>query len=346
MNSKVSVRTSIALMVVLGLTWVAAVGVNAEDFYKGKRVRIIVGYSPGGGYDTYARMIARHIDRHIPNKPGIIVQNMPGAGGLVSANYVYNLAPRDGTAVLHVGGSTILKQLAGDDGVKYDALKFHYLGAPFTEGTVLVVTKKSGIGKFEDTLGENAKELVLGGISAGSPQDVATILLRDVLGARVRLISGYAGTSMIRAAMERGELDGMFNSWASLRATSLDKITSGEWLVLAYVNEHPFRDLPHIPSIMKFAKTEDQRQLVRLATLVPYQFARAFYTTPAVPMERVKILQSAFERTLADKQYLMQSEKAGLINEPIGGNNVRSFVQEFLTMPESLKSKVLKIVNP
>lgn len=345
MKGRISFRTSVVL-IALVLTWVAAANVKAEDFYQGKRVRIIVGYSPGGGYDTYARMIARHIGRHIPNNPGIVVQNMPGAGGLVSANYVYNIAPRDGTAVLHVGGSTILKQLAGDDGVKYDARNFHYLGAPFTEGTVLVITKRAGVAKFEDTLGENAKELVLGGISAGSPQDVATILLRDVLGARVRLISGYAGTSMIRVAMERGELDGMFNSWASLRATSLDKITSGEWLVLAYVNEESFRDLPHVPSIMKFAKSEEQRQLVRLATLVPYQFARAFYTAPAVPMERVKILQTAFEKTLADKQYLTQSEKAGLINEPISGNKVRSFVQEFLTMPESVKSKVLRIVNP
>lgn len=346
MTGKISLPTSIALMVLLLPTWIAAAGVDPGEFYKGKRVRIIVGYSPGGGYDTYARVLARYIDRYIPHKPGVVVQNMPGAGGLVSANYVYNLAPRDGTAMLHVGGSTILKQLAGDDGVKYDASKFHYLGAPFTEGTVLVITRRSGVAKLEDTWGQNARELVLGGISAGSPQDVATILLRDVLGARVRLISGYGGTSMIRAAMERGELDGMFNSWASLRATSLDKFTSGEWLVLAYVSEAPFQDLPHVPSITKFAKTEDQRQLVRLAILVPYQFARAFYTPPAVPMERLKILQTAFEQTLADKQYLMQSEKAGLINEPIGGDKVRSFIEEFLTMPESLKSKVLKIVNP
>ncbi len=345
MDTRVSVRTSIAL-VVLVLASVAVTAVQAEDFYKSKRLRIIVGYSPGGGYDTYARMIARHIGRHIPHNPGLVVQNMPGAGGLVSANYVYNLAPRDGTALLHVGGSTILKQLAADEGVKYDALNFHYLGAPFTEGTVLVITKKSGVRKLEDALGENGKELVLGGISAGSPQDVATILLRDILGAKVRLISGYAGTSMIRVAMERGELDGMFNSWASLRATSLDKITSGEWLVLAYVNEEPFRDLPHVPSIMNFAKTEDQRHMVRLATLVPYQFARAFYTPPAVPVKRVRVLQEAFEKTLADKEYLIQSEKAGLINEPISGNKVRSFVQEFLMMPERLRSKVLRMVNP
>lgn len=346
MTGKVFLRTSIALMVVLIPAWIEAADIGSDDFYKGKRIRIIVGYSPGGGYDTYARMIARYIDRYIPNKPGIVVQNMPGAGGLVSANYVYNLAPRDGTAVLHVGGSTILKQLAGDDGVKYDALKFNYLGAPFTEGTVLVITKKAGIGKFEETLGENPKELVLGGISAGSPQDVATSLLRDVLGAKVRLISGYGGTSMIRAAMERGEIDGMFNSWASLRATSFDLIKSGEWLVLAYVSESPFADLPHVPSITKFAKTEDQRQLVRLSTLVPYQFARAFYAPPGVPAARLKILQTAMQRTLSDKQYLMQSEKAGLINDPIDGDKVRSFVQEFLTMPKNLKAKVLKIVNP
>lgn len=331
----------ISLAVVAGATSLA----SGDEFYKGKTLRVIVGYSPGGGYDTYARFFARHISKYIPGHPRIIVENRPGAGGLIAANHVYHSRRQDGTEILHVGGSVMIKQFTGSKNVKYDGAKFQYVGAPFTESTVMVVTKKSGFTRFQDLLGTDAKEIALGGISTGSPQDVAAILLRDVIGVKVRLVTGYRGTSRIRLAMETGELDGMFNGWASLKATSTDKIKRGEYLVLLQVSQNGIQELSNVPSILDFTRNEEQRRLIRLTTLVPYQFARSFIVGPKVPKDRVRTLQRAFDKTMVDRDFVAEAKRARLIIEPIKGTKIQSFVLEFLKMPEKPKAKVLGLLT-
>ena len=317
---------------------------NAAEFYQNKTLRIVVGYSPGGGYDVYARFIARHISKHIPGHPKMIVENRPGAGGLIAANYIYHSQRQDGTEVLHVGGSAMIKQFTGAKAVKFKAEKFQYVGAPFRESTVMVVSKDSGFKRIQDLLGPDAKQIALGGISVGSPQDVAATLLRDVLGLKVRLVTGYGGTSKIRAAMERGELDGMFNGWASLTATSGEKLQKGEFLVLLQVSEEPIRELSGTPSIMEIAKSEEQRRLIRLTTLVPYQFARSFIVGPKVPESQVRTLQSAFDKTMTDPDFLAEAKRARLEVDPVKGSKVHSFVREFFDMPAADKSKVLELL--
>ena len=333
--------------VLIGLTlvigWVSSG--TAADFYQNKTLRIVVGYSPGGGYDVYARFIARHISKHIPGHPKMIVENRPGAGGLIATNYIYNSQRQDGTEVLHVGGSAMIKQFTGAKAVKFNAEKFQYVGAPFTESTVMVVTKGSGFTNIKDLIGNDAKQIALGGISVGSPQDVAATLLRDVLGLKVRLVTGYGGTSKIRAAMERGELDGMFNGWASLTATSSEKLNSGEYLVLLQVSEEPIRELSGTPSIMELAKSEEQRRLIRLTTLVPYQFARSFIVGPKVPENRVRTLQEAFDKTMMDPDFLAEAKKARLEVDPVKGPKVYSFVREFFEIPAAEKSKILELLT-
>ncbi len=318
---------------------------SAADFYEGKTLRIVVGYSAGGGYDIYARFIARHLSKHIPGQPKMIVENRPGAGGLIAANYIYHSQRQDGTELLHVGGSTIIKQFTGAKAVKYKAEKFQYVGAPFTESQVMVVTKVSGFTNIRDLLSGDAKQISLGGISVGSPQDVAAVLLRDVVGLKVRLVRGYAGTSKIRAAIDRGELDGMFNSWSSLSATSSDKLSSGEYVVLLQVSEEPIQQLPKVPSILELAKSDEQRRLIRLTTMLPYQFARSFIMGPKVPESQVRTLQEAFDKTMMDSDFLAEAEKARLEVEPVKGPKVRSFVLEFLGMPAADKSKVVKLLT-
>jgi len=336
--------TLATVLVAVALVMAAWTTAAAADFYKGKTARIVVSSSPGGGYDTYARYIARHLYRHLPGQPRMIVENRPGAGGLRAGNYIYHSSRQDGTEILHIGGSSVIKQLTGMQQVKFDARKFQYIGAPYAEATVLVVTRNSGITSLDQVLGPKAKEVSLGGISVGSPNDVAAILLRDVLVAKIRLVTGYKGTSRIRLAMDSDGLDGMFNGWASLNATSYDKLQSGEYKVLIQVSPEPIKELGDIPSIAQLAKTEDQKRLVRLTTTVPYQYARSFLVGPKVPKERVAEIRTAFERTMTDPKFLADAKKGRLKISPIKGTDLQSYVGEFLGMPADEKAKVLGVV--
>lgn len=331
----------------IGFVFVALLNVEAlsEEFYRGKTLRMVVAYSPGGGYDTYARLIARFFSKHIPGSPRLIVENRPGAGGLIAANYLYNAPKQDGTSLLHVGGSTVIKQLTGSKSVQYDMSKFQYVGAPTTQQTVLVVTKSSGVTDAEQVLAKNGKQLALGGISTGSPTDVAVVLLKDVLGGNVKLVTGYKGTANIRLAIEQGELNGLFNAWSSLKTTNWAQIQSGEWLILMQISEHAIPDLPkQVPFMQSLAKTEEDRQLIRLTTLVPYQFARPFLMGPRVPIERVGTLQRAFEKTMADPEFLAEAKKARLAINPLTGAKLLSSVDEFLNMPSGIRAKVTKLL--
>lgn len=337
---RLSLASFVAVLLVVTVAWSAA----AADFYKGKTVRIVVSSSPGGGYDTYARYIARHLYRHLPGQPRMIVENRPGAGGLRAGNYIYHSSRQDGTEILHIGGSSVVKQLTGMAQVKFDARKFQYIGAPYAEATVLVVTRNSGVTSLDEILGPNAKEVALGGISVGSPNDVAAILLRDVLGGKVRLVTGYKGTSRIRLAMDSDELDGMFNGWASLNATSYDKLQSGEYKVLIQVSPEPIKELGGIPTIAQLAKTDAQKRLVRLTTTVPYQYARSFLVGPQVSKERVAEIRNAFDKTMTDPKFLAEAKKGRLKISPIKGTDLQSYVREFLGMPADEKAKVLGVV--
>ena len=341
-NRRCALTLILAALVFAPGAWSVA---SAADSYEGKTVRIIVAYSPGGGYDTYARYVARYLHKHVPGTPRMIVENRPGAGGLLSANYVYHSSRQDGTEVLHVGGSSVIKQLTGIAQVKYDARHFQYIGATHIQSSVLVVTRQSGFKSVDDVFGPNAKEISLGGISTGSPTDVAAQLLRDVLGGKVRLVTGYAGTSRIRLAMESGELDGVFNGWASLKSTNSEQLRNGEYKVLMQVSPKPIDELGGVPTMPELAKTDAQRRLIRLTTTVPYQFARAFLVGPKVPKERVAQLRKAFDATMADPEFLAEAKKRRVEIDPVRGADLQNYVQEFLGMPADEKARVLAVVE-
>ncbi len=343
MTNRRFVRTCVLAAFVGAL--VAWSGAAAAEFYQGRTVRIIVAYSPGGGYDTYARHVARYFHKHLPGTPRMIVENRPGAGGLVSANYVYHASQQDGTEVLHVGGSSVIKQLTGIAQARYDARRFQYIGATHVQSSVLVVTRQSGFNGVEDLLGPEAREIALGGIGTGSPTDVAALLLRDVLGGKVRLVTGYAGTSRIRLAMESGELDGVFNGWASLKSTSSEQLGNGDYKVLMQVSPKPIRELGGVPAMPQLARTDAQRRLIRLTTTVPYQFARAFLVGPDVPAERVAELRRAFDATMADPEFLAEAKRRRVEIDPVPGAELQSNVREFLGMPADDKARVLAVVE-
>lgn len=207
------------LFLAVGIGLAAAAPVSAQDpFYKGKTIRVIVGVSPGGGYDTYARLVARHLGRQIPGTPTVIVENMTGAGSLIAANHIYKVAKPDGLTVGHIIGSLFLQQLLGKPGVEFDARRFEYIGVPAQDNYVAGLSKATGIRNMEQWMAAKTPVKV-GGVGVGIPTDDIPKILTATLGLPIQLVSGYKGTAEIRLAFNGGEVHGVFNAWESFKAT-------------------------------------------------------------------------------------------------------------------------------
>jgi tripartite-type tricarboxylate transporter receptor subunit TctC len=311
------------------------------SFYSGKTVRIIVGFTAGGGYDQYSRLIARHLSRYIPGNPAVIVDNMPGAGSIIAANHTFNAAPKDGTVIGNISGPIILEQLFGTPAVQFDMAKFRYLAVPASETYLMSVTRKPGVTKFDELLGPKGKQVVFGAIP-GSTVEHAPILVRDVLGANVKLVSGYKGTADVRLAIDSGEVDGFFNTWTSSKITSYDKFKSGEWLVLAQLTEKPLKDLivPNVPTIPMIAKNDEQRLMLKYGTSTPNDFGKVYVLPPGVSPDRAKALEMAFEQAFVDKELQADADKGKLEIDPVIGADVHKWVTEFLAMSPELRGKL------
>jgi tripartite-type tricarboxylate transporter receptor subunit TctC len=234
------------------------------DFYRGKVVRIIVGFPPGGGADVYSRILARHLGRFIPGRPTLAVTNMAGAGSIIAGNHVFNAGAKDGTEIGMLNGAVILEQLFGNPGIHFDMARFRYLAVPVTETYVMIVTRASGITRFRELIGANAKQAVLGAIP-NSTLEHAPILLHEALDANLRVVSGYKGSAEIRLAIDSDEIGGFFNPWSTVKASSLEKFTSGQWSVILQLSEQPLPDLPssNVPTIADLTRDESQLMLLR-----------------------------------------------------------------------------------
>lgn len=311
------------------------------DFYRGKTVRIVVGFSAGGGYDQYSRVIARHLSKYIPGNPAVIVDNMPGAGSIIAANHVYAAAPKDGTVIGNISGPIVLEQLFGTPSVQFDMAKFRYLAVPVSETYLMIVVKKTGVTRFDDVIGPKSKQVSIGAIP-GSTVEHAPILVRDVLGANLKVVSGYKGTANVRMAMESGEVEGFFNTWTSMKVTAFDKVKNGEWIVLAQLSEKPIKDLiiPNVPTIPHITKTDEQRLIMKYGTSTPNDFGKSYVLPPGVPADRAAMLESAFAKAMADKELLADADKGKLEFDPLTGGEIHKLVVEFLGMSADLKAKL------
>jgi len=317
------------------------------DFYRGKVVRIVVGFPPGGGADVYSRLIARHLGRFIPGNPTLAVTNMPGAGSIIAGNYIYNSGAKDGTEIGMLNGAVILEQLFDNPGVHFDMAKFRYLAVPVNETYVMIVTRQSGVASFSELLGANSKQVVLGAIP-NSTLEHAPILLREALDANLKVVSGYKGSADIRLAVDSGEIGGFFNPWSTVKPSSPDKFKSGEWSVLAQLTDQPLRDLPssNIPTIPDLTKDQSQRMLLRYGTSAPNQFGKVYMLPRTVPADRAAALEAAFSKTLADKVFLSDAEKGKLEITPIYGESIQRIVTDFLAMPPAIKERLKRAIKP
>ena len=314
-----------------------------EPFYKGKNIRIIVATSAGGGFDAYARMIARHLGKHIPGNPSIVVENMPGAGHLIGANNVYKVAKPDGLTMGHFQGGLFLEQLLGRPGIEFEALKYEFIGAPLQDNRACAFTKASGITSVEKW--KAAKTPVkLGGIGGGAPDDIAR-MLKATLGLPIQLVAGYKGTTEIRLAAESGELAGGCWTWDSIRATWTKAVESGDTVVVLQILSKPHPELPNVPLAINLAKTEEARRLIKVGIQDPSDYYRPYVMPPGTPKDRVRIMRKAFQETLNDSELLAEAKKAKLDIEPVTGEELEKTVGDLFKLNPSLVSKLKEILT-
>lgn len=314
---------------------------TVADFYKGKTVRIVVGLAPGGGYDVISRLIARYLPKHIPGNPTVIVENVAGAGSLVAMNQIYNTLPKDGTVVGNVTGGIILLQLSKDKAVEFDASKMQYLGTPNFFQFVVIATKQSGHTSVDPFMTPGGKQIILGQPGVGSGSYNTAVMARDTLGMQMNLISGYDGSNKVRLAMESGEIDGTFTSWDLVEFT--DQYKSGDWRVLAQLSDTPIKGLETMPNMYTYAKTDEQKQMLKYGIFLPNKFARLYVLAPTVPEDRVRALQAAYDKTMTDSEFLAEAQKAKIDMQVLTADQVKQEVLEYLKMPQDIQTKLARM---
>jgi tripartite-type tricarboxylate transporter receptor subunit TctC len=314
---------------------------SVADFYKGKSVELLIGYSGGGGYDVYARLLARHIGRHIPGNPTIVPRNMPGAGSLVLANWLYNVAPKDGTAFGIIGRGTPFDPMFGLDAAKFDPTKYLWLGSMNNEVSVCVSWHTSGITKYEQLL---KQELVVGGTGPSADTDQFPRITNAVLGTKFRIISGYPGGNDINLAMERGEVGGRCGwSWSSVISTRMNWFKEKKINVLIQMALNKHDDLPNVPLVVDLAKNDEQRAILRVI-FARQALGRPFLGPPGVPRDRAAALRKAFTDTMKDKAFLADADKAKLEITPLSGEAIEKIIREAAaTNPQVLKKTAAMI---
>jgi tripartite-type tricarboxylate transporter receptor subunit TctC len=319
--------------------------VSGEEFFKGKTIRLIVGFSPGGGFDTYTRLIARHLGRHVPGNPNTMVQNMTGAGSLISANYMYKRAKPDGLTIANFHGSLALQQVLGGKGLQFDMRKFDWLGVPVQGSSACALTTASGITSMDKWFA--AKEPVkLGGTAPGGTTSDIPRVLKAALGLPIKLVEGYGGTANIRLAAEGGEVAGGCWQWESIKTTWRKGLESGEVKVVvqALPKKHP--ELPDVSNAIDYAKSDDARLLIKVGIHNPAAITRYYSLPPGVPRDRVIVLQKAFMETLRDPKLLEDAKGSNIDLDPLTGQQVKEIINEMLGLKPDVVAKLKEVLVP
>jgi tripartite-type tricarboxylate transporter receptor subunit TctC len=321
----------------------AATAQTVEEFYKGKTFTIVVGSDVGGGYDTNARLLSRHIGRFIPGNPTVIVQNRPGAGSIIAANYIYSAAPKDGTVIGMVQRGIPLFKLTNQPGVQYDPEKFTWIGNMSSEVGVSMVWHTSPVSKTEDLF---TKEIVVGGSGSGAENETGPRLLNAILGTKFKLVSGYKSQTEVLLAMERGELSGIGSmSWPTLKTNKAEEFKSGKIRVLMQNGLKRDKDLPNVPLSLELAKTDADRQALEFY-FTQNTIARPIVAPPGVPADRVAALRAAVIAMAKDQEFKNDAAKIGLDTDPTGGEEVQRIVEKLVKTPAEVVKRVSDATNP
>jgi tripartite-type tricarboxylate transporter receptor subunit TctC len=314
-------------------------------FFHGKTVRIIVGTSPGGGFDVYSRTLARHMGKYIAGTPNFIVENMPGAGHRVSANHVYKVARPDGLTLGNFFGGLLVGQVLGYSGIEFDAMRFEYIGVPVKDNPVCALTKNSGITSYERWNAAKAP-VKLGATGAddlmlyGIPK-----ILNAALGLPVQVVAGYKGTSDIRLAAESGELAGGCWGWESIRSTWRKPIENGDVNVVLQTVPKSQPDLAKVPLAIDMAKTDEARQLIQVGIHNVSAITRPYVLPPGTPKDRVQVLRKAMTATIKDQEFLGEIKKLNLAVDPISGEELEGIIHGLFKMKPEILAKLKEILK-
>src|SRR5882672_6454532 len=308
------------------------------DFYRGKTINVYIGVNVGGGYDFEARLLARFMKAHIPGNPTLVPQNMIGAGGIKMANYLYSIAPQDGTAIGMFPNTLIAVQAVGTDGAQYDANKFSWIGSMTSSPLTFTVWHTTGVKTIEDA---RRKELAVAASNKGAITYTFPRMLNEFLGTKLKIVSGYQGNSTMVIAMERGEVDGVTNSWDSWK--SLNPAWLAEKKINMLVQTEPKSKDLDIPSVQELARNDDDRQVIQLIVSGD-ALGKPMATAPNVPADRVKALRDAFDATVKDPEFIKAAAAARLEVTPIAGLQLQDTVQKVLATPKHLAERAKSII--
>jgi tripartite-type tricarboxylate transporter receptor subunit TctC len=335
----------IVMLSALVLALVPSLAMGADDFFKGKTIRFVVGFSPGGGFDTYTRLIARHIGKHVPGNPRTVVQNRTGAGSMIAANYIYNRAKPDGLTVGNWIGPLVLQHVLGKKGIRFDGRKFNWLGVPVNDDNTCALTKASGINSIEDWI-NSKRPIKIGATAPGSTTDDVPKLVKAATGLPMQIIEGYSGTAIIRLAAERGEVDGGCWAWQSIKPTWAQGIESGNVKPILQISAKRHPDLPNIALAGSLAKGERGKKLMRVATDVYASISRPYSLPPGVPADRVKTLQKAFMDAMNDPELKADAKKSKLELNPHDGNWVAEKMKGLYDTDAATVSLLKEVLSP
>ena len=335
MTSRVTKASSAAAAILLAGS-VCAFAQSPADFYKGKNVSVIVGFSPGGGYDQYARVLARHMGKHIPGAPTLVVQNAPGAGSLTAVRRIDGNLPKDGSAIVTFNPALITESVTEPKKTNFKFTDVAFIGSVTRDFRVCFMWHATGVKTWEEAM--NRKEIIVGSTARGTGAYVNQAILRNVFGMKVRQIMGYPGSAEQRLGIERGELEGDCGSWSSIPE---------EWVrdkkINTFVSFSPLKtpDMPDAPFIGTFAKTQEQKGVLEILTAAG-ELGRPYIVSNSVPADRIATLRAAFDATMKDKEFLAESAKQNLPVYPIGGVEAADIVKRIYSFPQDMLAKAAK----
>ena len=315
----------------------------ADDFYKGKTIRAIVGGTAGGGFDVYTRAMARYMGRHIPGNPTLIVENMTGAGTLIAAKYLHSSAKPDGLTFGIFNGSLILGRALGMKGIDFDVRELEYLGVPVQDSPVCALRKESGITNMEQWFAAKTP-IKIGGLGPGNSTSDTVRILKATLNLPIQLVEGYKGTAEVRLAADAGELHGGCWAWESVRVTWKKGLETGEVHPILQITAKKIPDLPNVPLALDLAKTDEERELLKAGAVDPSAIVRVYVTTPRTPKDRLQMLRTAFANTLTDPDFVAETKKVNLDVNPLTGEEVKKIVDGLFKLSPSTLSKLANIL--
>jgi tripartite-type tricarboxylate transporter receptor subunit TctC len=329
--------TLLAAFVAAGATPAAA----QADVLAGKSVQMIIGFGPGGGYDLWARTLGRHIGKHLPGNPNVVPQNMPGAGSFTAASYIFNIAPKDGSALGIIARDAALGPLTGASGARFDPTRLSWIGTPTKETNVCIAFHTAQVKSVQDLYD---KQLILGDTGPGTGTRSYPKALNELLGMKFKLVGGFPASSDVFLAMERGEVDGICESLDSIKIRRPDWIPSGKVAILFQGGAEPNPELKDVPFVRDLARTPEQKQAIEFL-YAGQGIGRPFVAPPDLPAERLKMLRDAFNATMKDADFIAETKKSKLELEPEDGEHLAALIAKIYATPKPIVDKIANLIK-